>query len=72
MPRRNPPTQQTLADLHALRLPDTTPIEAEWTDAAGYHRAPVTGAWESESGSVVLTVGKEQNVPECAGTERTD
>lgn len=72
MPRRNPPTQRTLSDLHALHLPDTTPIEAEWTDAAGYHRAPVTGAWESESGSVVLTVGAEQIVPEHAGTERTD
>lgn len=72
MPRRNPPTQRTLADLLSMRLPDTTPIEAEWTDAAGYHRAPVTGVWESESGSVVLTVGTEQIVPERAVTERTD
>lgn len=72
MPRRNPPTQRTLSDLQNLHLPDTTPIEAEWTDAAGYHRAPVTGVWESESGSVVLTVGAEQIVPEHAGTERTD
>lgn len=71
-PRRRKPTQRTIADLLSLHLPDTTPIEAEWTDAAGYHRAPVTGAWESESGSVVLTVGTEQNVPEHAGTERTD
>lgn len=72
MPRRNLPTQRTLSDLQNLRLPDTTPIEAEWTDEDGYHRAPVTGVWESESGSVVLTVGAEQIVPEHAGTERTD
>lgn len=72
MPRRNPPARRTLSDLQNMRLPDTTPIEAEWTDAAGYHRAPVTGVWESESGSVVLTVGAEQIVPEHAGTERTD
>lgn len=70
-PRRRKPTQRTLADLQNMHLPDTTPIEAEWTDAAGYHRAPVTGVWESESGSVVLTVGAEQIVPEHAGTERT-
>lgn len=72
MPRRNPPTQRTIADLQKLNLPDTTPLEAEWTDEKGYHRAPVTGVWESESGSVVLTVGTEQNVSERAGTERTD
>lgn len=72
MPRRNSPTHRTLSDLQNLHLPDTTPIEAEWTDAAGYHRAPVTGTWESESGSVVLTVGAEQIVPERAGTERMD
>ena len=59
-PRRKQLTQQTITDLLALHLPDTTVLEAEWTDAAGYHRAPVTGAWESESGSVVLTVGAEQ------------
>lgn len=59
-PRSRKQKQLTLTDLHDLHLPDTTPIEAEWTDAAGYHRAPVTGAWESESGSVVLTVGKDQ------------
>lgn len=59
-PRRRKEAQRTLSDLQNLRLPDTTVIEAEWTDAAGYHRAPVTGAWESESGSVVLTVGAEQ------------
>ena len=72
MPRRNPPTHRTFSDLQNLRLPDTTPLEAEWTDAAGYHRAPVTGVWESESGSVVLTVGTEQIVPEHDVTERTD
>lgn len=71
-PQSRKQKQLTLTDLHALHLPDTTPIEAEWTDAAGYHRAPVTGVWESESGSVVLTVGMEQIVPEYAGTERTD
>lgn len=70
MPRRNQPMKRTLADIHALNLPDTTVLEAEWTDAAGYHRAQVTGVWESESGSVVLTVGAEQIVPERAGTER--
>lgn len=70
--RRRKETNRTLSDLQNLHLPDTTPIEAEWTDAAGYHRAPVTGAWESESGSVVLTVGTEQIVPEHDGTERTD
>lgn len=59
MPRRNPPAQRTLADILSLHLPDTTPIEAEWTDAAGYHRAPVTGAWESENGAVVLSVGND-------------
>lgn len=69
MPRRNPPTQRTLADLQNLHLPDTTPIEAEWTDAAGYHRAPVTGVWESEDGSAVLTVGKEQIVSGRGGAE---
>ena len=72
MPRRNPPTQRTLADLLSLHLPDTTPIEAEWTDAAGYHRAPVTGVWESEIRSIMLTVGTEQIAPEHAETERTD
>lgn len=69
MPRRNKPTHRTLSDLHDLHLPDTTPIESEWTDAAGYHRAPVTGVWESESGSVVLTVGAEQKVAESTETE---
>ena len=59
-PRRRKETKRTLADLQSLHLPDTTPLEAEWTDAAGYHRAPVTGVWESERGSVVLTVGTEQ------------
>lgn len=72
MPRRNPPTHRTLSDLQKLNLPDTTPLEAEWTDDSGYHRAPVTGTWESESGSVVLTVGAEQIVQEHAGTERMD
>lgn len=69
MPRRNKPATRTLDDLQNLRLPDTTPIEAEWTDVAGYHRAPVTGVWESESGSVVLTVGAEQIVAEQDGAE---
>lgn len=63
------PKQRTLKDLNNLHLPDTTPIEAEWTDTAGYHRAPVTGAWESESGSVVLTVGAEQIVASGGGAE---
>lgn len=71
-PRSRKQKQLTLTDLHALHLPDTTPLEAEWTDTAGYHRAPVMGVWESESGSVVLTVGAEQIVPEHAGTERMD
>ena len=71
-PRRRKPTQRTLADLQKLNLPGTTMLEAEWTDEKGYHRAPVTGACESESGSVVLTVGTEQIVPEHAGTERTE
>lgn len=71
-PRRRKLAQRTIADLQKLNLPGTVTLEAEWTDAAGYHRAPVTGAWESESGSVVLTVGKEQIVPERAGTERMD
>ena len=62
--RRRKETHRTLSDLQNLHLPDTTPIEAECTDATGYHRAPVTGVWESESGSVVLTVGAEQIVPE--------
>lgn len=69
MPRRNPPTHRTLSDLQKLNLPDKTPLEAEWTDAAGYHRAPVTGVWESESGSAVLTVGAERNVAEQDGAE---
>lgn len=60
MPRRNKPATLTLDDLQNLHLPDTTPLEAEWTDAAGYHRAPVTGVWESEDGSAVMTVGAEQ------------
>lgn len=64
MPRRNKPAIRTLSDLQNLHLSDTAPLEAEWTDAAGYHRAPVTGVWESESGSVVLTVGAEQVVAE--------
>lgn len=64
MPRRNKPVTRTLYDLQNLRLPDTTMLEAEWTDAAGYHRAPVTGVWESEDGSAVLTVGAEQTVAE--------
>lgn len=72
MPRRNKPATLTLDDLQNLHLPDTTHLEAEWTDENGYHRAPVTGVWESESGSVVLTVGAEKIVPERAGTERTD
>lgn len=59
-PRRRKQSQRTLADLQKFHLPDTTTLEAEWTDAAGYHRAPVTGVWESESGGVVLTVGAEQ------------
>lgn len=57
MPRRNTPTQRTLADLLALHLPDTTVLEAEWTDEKGYHRAPVVGMWESEDGGAVMTVG---------------
>lgn len=58
------PKQRTLKDLNNLHMPDKAPLEAEWTDGSGYHRATVTGAWESEAGSVVLTVGKEQVVPE--------
>lgn len=69
MPRRNQPMKRTLADLRSIHLPDTTPLEAEWTDAAGYHRAPVTGVWESEDGSAVMTVGSDQIVPEQDGAE---
>lgn len=65
MPRRNPPTQRTLSDLQNLHLPDTTPIEAEWTDEKGYHRAPVTGVWESEDGSAVMTVGAGTHEDRC-------
>lgn len=64
MPKKKEPVQRTLADLNDLRLPETTLLEAEWTDEKGYHRAPVTGVWESESGSVVLTVGSEQTAAE--------
>lgn len=64
MSKKKEPVQRTLADLNDLRLPETTRLEAEWTDAAGYHRAPVTGVWESEDGSAVLTVGTEQIVAE--------
>lgn len=64
MPRRKKEVRKTTGDLAALNLPDTTPMEAEWSDGKGYHRAKVTGVWESESGSVVLTVGAEQVVPE--------
>lgn len=66
MPKKNEPVQRTLADILSLRLPDTMPIEAEWTDAAGYHRAPVVGAWESEGGGIVLSVGAERVVLERA------
>lgn len=59
MSKKKEHVQKTIADLNDLRLPETTRLEAEWTDAAGHHRAPVTGAWESENGSVVLTVGKD-------------
>ena len=55
-PRRNP-TQRTIADLRNLHLPDTTPLEAEWTDENGYHRVPIVEVWESEDGSAVMTVG---------------
>lgn len=65
MPRRNPPTQRTIADLQKLNLPDTTPLEAEWTDEKGYHRAPVTGVWESEDGSAVMTVGEVAHEDRC-------
>lgn len=58
--RRRKETHRTLSDLQKLHLPDATTLEAEWTDAAGYHRAPVIGVWESEDGSVVMTVGSEQ------------
>ena len=58
--QRRKPSQRTLLDLQNLHLPDKTVLEAEWTDGGGYHRVPVTGVWESESGSVVLTVAAEQ------------
>ena len=58
-PRRRKQSQRTLSDLQNFHLPDKTVLEAEWTDENGYHRSPVTGVWESESGSVVLTVEKE-------------
>lgn len=61
--------QVTLREIRKMTEPDETKINVEWTDAAGYHRAPVTGVWESESGSVVLTVGAEQNVAESTETE---
>lgn len=60
MPRRNQPTQRTLADLRNLHLLDTTPLEMEWTDENGYHRVPIVGVWESEEGSAVFSVGAEQ------------
>jgi len=59
MPMKKESAQITIADLNKLHLPDDAKLDAEWTDAAGYHRAPVTGAWESESGSVVMTVGND-------------
>lgn len=62
-PRRKP-VQRTMKDLIELKMPEETPLEAEWSDGNGYHRAPVVGAWESESGAVVLSVGKEQTVTE--------
>ena len=64
--------QITLRQIRELTEPDDTKISVEWTDGDGYHICPVTGVWESESGSVVLTVGTEQIVPEHVGTERTD
>lgn len=60
MPRRNPPTQRTIADVQKLNLPDTTPLEAEWTDENGYHRVPIVGMWESEDGHAVFSAGAEQ------------
>ena len=59
MPKKKESAQITITDLNKLHLPDDAKLDVEWTDAAGYHRAPVTGAWESESGSVVMTVGKD-------------
>lgn len=61
-PGRRKGAQRTIQDVKDLHLPDTAPMEAEWSDGNGYHRAKVTGVWESESGSVVLTVGAEQSV----------
>lgn len=58
-PQRKP-KQRTLADLRNLHLPDTTPLEAEWTDENGYHRVPIVGVWESEDGRVVFSAGAEQ------------
>lgn len=64
MPRSKKQKRITIADLHALHMPNSTPLEVEYSDGSGYHRAPVVGAWESESGNVVLTVGKDITVPE--------
>jgi len=61
MPMKKESAQITIADLNKLHLPDTTPLEAEWTDEKGYHRVPVVGMWESEDGSAVLTAQKEQD-----------
>lgn len=60
------PKQRTLKDLNDLHMPDKAPLEAEWTDEIGYHRAKVTGVWESETGSVVLSVGKDGSVRDAA------
>ena len=56
--------QVTLGDIRKMQEPDETKISVEWTDGNGYHICPATGVWESESGSVVLTVGAEQKVAE--------
>ena len=61
--------QITLRRIRELTEPDDTKISVEWTDGDGYHICPVTGVWESESGSVVLTVGAKQNVAESTETE---
>lgn len=52
----------TLADLAALHMPDGTALEVEYYDSTGYHRALVTGAWESEDGSVVLNAGQDVTI----------
>ena len=63
--RRREPVQRTIKDIIELNMPEESPLEAEWSDGNGYHRAPVTGAWESENGAVVLSVGKDAFAAEC-------